>query len=82
MFDESLSDTIKDKRFHHQLAPMHIHCESGFNETILKGLKDIGHKVFEESIFYGFVAVTGIARTGNALKPVYDNRRHGSTFVF
>lgn len=77
-----MTDTIKEKRFHHQLAPMHIQYESGFNETILQGLKDLGHKVSEESTTYGFVAVTGIARKGNELKPVHDNRRHGSTFVF
>lgn len=61
---------------------MYIQHESGFNETILQELKDIGHKLSEESTPYGFVAVTGIARKGNELKPVYDNRRHGSTFVF
>lgn len=61
---------------------MYIDYEIGFNETILQGFVDLGHEIYTESTPYGFVAVTAIAREGNELKPVYDNRRHGSTFVF
>ncbi|XP_037041227.1 scoloptoxin SSD14-like isoform X2 [Bradysia coprophila] len=82
LFNEPLPKTIREKRFHHQLAPMYIQYESGFNETILRQLKERGHVVSEEKTPYGFVAVTGIARNGDELTPVYDNRRHGSTFVF
>lgn len=82
MFNEPLTDTVNERRFHHQLAPMYIDYETGFNETILQGLVDIGHKVYTEETVYGFVAVTGIGRMGNSLTPAYDTRRHGSSFVF
>ncbi|KAJ6638687.1 Scoloptoxin SSD14 [Pseudolycoriella hygida] len=82
MFDEPLFDIVQEKRFHHQLAPMYIDYEVGFNETVLEGLKGLGHDVFTEATTYGFVAVTAIGREGNELKPMYDHRRHGSTFVF
>lgn len=61
---------------------MYVDYEVGFNETVLQGLVGIGHKIYTEETTYGFVAVTAIAREGNELIPVYDNRRHGSTFVF
>ncbi len=61
---------------------MYIQYENGINETILTGLIDLGHKVVEDKTTFGFVAATGIARKGNELTPVFDSRRHGSTFVF
>lgn len=82
MFDEPLSLTLPESRFHHQLAPMYIDYEIGFNATVLQGLVDIGHKVYTEETTYGFVAVTAIAREGDQLAAMYDHRRHGSTFVF
>lgn len=82
MFNETLAATIAKKRIHHQLVPMYIYYESGFNQTILQGLKEIGHLFLEETAVYGFAAVTGISREGNELKPVYDSRRQGSTFVY
>ncbi|KAG4074340.1 hypothetical protein HA402_008749 [Bradysia odoriphaga] len=82
MFNEPLSLLLNEKRLHHQLAPMYIDHEVGFNETILKGLASIGHKVQTDTTLYGFVAVTAIAREGDELTPVYDSRRGGSIFVF
>lgn len=77
-----MTDTIDEKRFHHQLAPMYVDYEIGFNETVLQGLVDLGHEIYTEATSYGFVAVTAIAREGNKLTPKFDSRRHGSTFVF
>ncbi|XP_037030020.1 glutathione hydrolase 1 proenzyme-like isoform X2 [Bradysia coprophila] len=82
MFNEPLAVTLPESRFHHQLAPMYIDYEIGFNDTILQGLIGIGHEVYTEATTYGFVAVTAIARENNQLTAMYDNRRHGSTFVF
>lgn len=61
---------------------MHVEYETGFNETILQGLVAIGHKIHTGETPYSFVAVTAIVREGDELIPVYDNRRHGSTYVF
>ncbi len=61
---------------------MYINYEKGFNEAILQGLIDIGHKVHTEELPYGFGAITAIAREGNELIPIYDTRRRGSSFVF
>lgn len=81
MFDEPLDELLRAKRFHHQLAPMYIDYEAGFDKTILRGLADIGHKVHEDTTPRGFVAITAIAREGNKLTPVYDPRRGGSVSV-
>lgn len=81
-FNDPIVDIVSEKRLHHQLAPMNVNYEPGFDETILQGLVDIGHKIRSECLPYGFVAVTSITREGNTLIPLYDNRRTGSTFVF
>lgn len=82
MFDEPLATILSEKRLHHQLAPMYIDYESGFDQKILQGLAKVGHKVHNDTTLIGFTAITAIAREKYQLTPVYDIRRGGSTFVF
>lgn len=80
-YGENINDAVQSKRLHHQLAPMLIHYEQGFNKTILDGLEKIGHKTEEVPIESGFSSLTAIANliNENDVQPVYDNRRGGST---
>lgn len=82
MFEDPLAVLVNEKRLHHQLAPMSVFYEAGFNKTILEGLIGIGHKVNDAFAPFGFVAITAIAREGNKLTPAFDSLRNGSAFVF
>lgn len=83
MLKESLSEAMLSKRLHHQLAPMHIEYESGFDMDIIKGLQSIGHIMHEYPQEYGFVAVSAISidSEGN-IAALSDPRRNGSSAIF
>lgn len=80
-FEESVVDAVHAPRIHHQLMPMRLEYDEGFNKEIIDGLNKIGHEMYK-SVADGFSALTAIGQNGGKLTPVFDPRRHGSTAVF
>lgn len=76
--NESLEDAVNAKRIHHQLLPMEVVHEKGFNEEILDGLRKLGHTVTDDNPVIGFTALTAISRARGYVEAVYDSRRYGS----
>ena len=81
-FNDTIENSINDSRFHHQLLPMYIEYEKGFNEDILNELAAKGHELEESPSDFGFAALTAIARRNNKLIVVSDRRREGVGDVF
>lgn len=77
-FNETLYDAIDARRLHHQLIPMRVAYEDGFDLATLKGLESLQHQVYRDSVDSGFAALTAIAREGDNITAVFDNRRSGS----
>ncbi|XP_017776646.1 PREDICTED: gamma-glutamyltranspeptidase 1-like isoform X2 [Nicrophorus vespilloides] len=77
-FGQSLSEALNSKRLHHQLFPMEITLESGFDQVMMDGLKGIGHSVKVADTSDGFAAVTGVANISGIIEAVSDSRRPGS----
>lgn len=80
--NHTLHAAIKKKRLHHQLAPMYIQYEEGFDENILNELKKYKHKLHEISSEAGFAAVIAISRNDDGtISASYDPRRGGSITI-
>lgn len=76
---ESLTDAINDRRLHHQLAPMNLLFETGFDMSIVTELNErFGHNVVENPPDGGFAAVVGIASVNGEIEGAIDPRRGGS----
>lgn len=80
--NDTLYNSIKEKRLHHQLMPMLIQYEYGFDDKILEGLKTKGHKMIPIMVQRGFSAVTGISKAHKIMEASPDVRRNGSIAVF
>lgn len=76
-FNKSITDAVKEPRFHHQLMPMEFNYEPQFNKTIVAEMKKRGHVVTEGS-YYGS-CVTAISINGDILGASGDMRRPGNT---
>lgn len=79
---EPLRSVINGKRLHHQLIPMRIDYEDGFDNATLQSLQAIGHQLHHLPPERGFSAVTAISRVSGILEAVPDARRHGSAEVY
>ncbi|XP_021704343.1 gamma-glutamyltranspeptidase 1 isoform X2 [Aedes aegypti] len=78
-FGEELETVMNARRLHHQLAPMWVDYEAGFDEAILEGLRKRGHDVREKTPDAGFAAATAIAKNAHhEVSAAYDSRRGGS----
>ncbi|XP_055526695.1 glutathione hydrolase 1 proenzyme-like isoform X3 [Wyeomyia smithii] len=78
-FNEDLESTMSSKRLHHQLAPMFVDYEPGFDETILQALRQRGHVVKEKGSDAGFAAATAIVKdSSHKVSMAFDPRRGGS----
>lgn len=79
LLNESLADAINKPRLYHQLAPMQIDYDIGFDEDLVRGLAAIGHVVQQMAEDdNGFGSVSAVAHDGVRLSAVMDARRHGS----
>lgn len=78
---EALKEAIVSKRLHHQLYPMEIVYEKGFNAEILDGLREKEHIVAGDVGVSGFAAVTAISRSNGYIEAVFDPRRFGSIAI-
>lgn len=82
-FDEDLETIINSQRIHHQLAPMSVEYEKGFDQNVIDGLVERGHVTKEAASDAGFAALTAIIRDKeDKLSATYDPRRAGSTHIF
>ncbi|XP_022907556.2 scoloptoxin SSD14-like isoform X2 [Onthophagus taurus] len=77
-FNLSLEEASNMPRLHHQLFPMSISYEGGFDEAIIHGLEEIGHNYTTLPPPDGFAAVTSIANVNGNVEAVPDIRRGGS----
>lgn len=72
---EPLRLAIADKRIHHQLSPMKLEYEDGFDKEIINSLQEnYGHEVVKTEVNDGFAAVVGISNG----EGFFDPRRGGS----
>lgn len=71
----SLKEAISAKRIHHQLMPMELIVECGFDKDFVSKLKKYGHKIVEVNPFYS--SMTAISRCSGKIEGVFDPRRTG-----
>lgn len=76
--EETLKDAVHSKRIHHQLLPMEIMAEKGFDPTIIERLQKMGHAFAGDKSVIGFTAFTAISRARGYVEAVFDPRRYGS----
>ncbi|XP_022916211.2 glutathione hydrolase 1 proenzyme-like [Onthophagus taurus] len=81
-FNIPLEEATLMKRLHHQLFPMSIEFESGFDENIIDGLEEIGHNYTVTPAVDGFAALTAITKLDDEIEAIFDTRRGGSTAFF
>lgn len=81
LLDRPLNETIYLQRFHHQLLPMEVSYEKGFDTDIVNGLEKLGHTVVEDKSVTGFTAVTAISKLHGHVEAIFDPRRYGSIAV-
>jgi len=81
-FNESVWDAVHAPRIHHQLLPMRIEYEQGFQTEFIEGLQNAGHEMFKQPTDIGFASLTAIGRNGKKLVAVFDPRRLGSASVY
>lgn len=73
--NEPLSAAISDRRIHHQLIPMELEYEDGFDLEVINSLRiNFGHEIVKSKVTDGFAAVVGISNG----EGVVDPRRGGS----
>lgn len=75
---EPLQAAVDAKRLHHQLAPMYIEYENGYDRDILDGLEQKQHVTQQIAPDSGFAALIAISREGNTYTGAFDPRRGGS----
>lgn len=77
--NHTLRSVITDPRIHHQLLPMKVSYEAGFDRTIINGLRDRGHDLSE---IEELGCMTAIARnTDDDVVGFSDPRRAGSVEI-
>lgn len=79
-YDVHLKEAIEEKRLHHQLFPMMIEYEEGFDTVypeLVENLTAIGHESKYTPTADGFSAVTAITAKDDGIYGAYDDRRGG-----
>lgn len=79
--NQSLEASLAMKRFHHQLQPMRIRFENGFDPEIVKYLETKGHATYVEPNS-GFASLIAIGRRNGQLEVGVDMRRGGKGTIF
>lgn len=79
---KSLEESINAKRIHHQLMPMKIEYEKGFDPSIIEGFSQRRHKlVAVRKTAIGFTGMTGVSRVRGYVEAMFDPRRDGSVAI-
>lgn len=80
---KSLSEAINMSRMHHQLLPMEIKCEKGFDSDIVEELQNKFHHILQiVPKDDGFSALTAISNISGQIEGIFDRRRNGGSLVF
>lgn len=79
--NETLDEAISAKRLHHQVLPMEVNYEEGYDNEILEGLRRKGHNLTTDHGVLGFAAITAISRAKGYVEAVFDPRRFGSVQI-
>ncbi|BFZ25643.1 hypothetical protein BsWGS_28681 [Bradybaena similaris] len=72
---QTIKKAVDGPRLHHQLLPPWIEYETGFKETLIQGLQNLGHDVTEYKP--GQSIVQGIQVSQGFIYPVSDYRKGG-----
>ncbi|KAK7106260.1 hypothetical protein V1264_017532 [Littorina saxatilis] len=73
---ESVDTAVSALRLHHQLLPDYISYETGFDQKVLNGLEQLGHKTKSANV--GKSIVQAISRQGGMLYAASDFRKGGT----
>ena len=77
LFDQHFEEIIEEKRLHHQLLPMLVEYEDGFDKKVLEHLESLGHKLHK--VIGRTSVVMAIKReTCGKIKAVTDPRKMGA----
>jgi gamma-glutamyltranspeptidase len=81
---QTMETTMAMKRFHHQLDPMRIRFENGYDQPdIRQYLTSKGHaSVTASQIISGFASVIAISSKDGIVETAIDPRRGGKGTVF
>jgi gamma-glutamyltranspeptidase len=81
---QSMDTTLAMKRFHHQLEPMRVRFENGYDQPdIVEYLRSKGHaSVTASPIISGFASIAAISSRNGDVKTAIDYRRGGKGTVF
>ncbi|XP_037049936.1 scoloptoxin SSD14-like [Bradysia coprophila] len=80
--NQSLQTSIDMKRLHHQLQPMTIRHENGYDSKVLEYLSAKGHDLTEAAPLSGFAAIAGIGIRNGQIEAGMDERRGGKVNIF
>lgn len=83
IFGESIESSIKAPRLHHQITPMELFFETGFDASILNELQyKYLNVVTENTTTSDFAAITSIVNVMERLDATFDPRRGGNKTFF
>lgn len=82
--NQTMEASMTMKRFHHQLDPMRIRFENGYDQPDIRAyLTQKGHaSVTASKIISGFASVIAISRRNGVVETSIDPRRGGKGTVF
>lgn len=79
-FNETLQAAVDERRLHHQLMPMRVDHELGFDQVMLDGLAARGHTLWQAPVDSGFTSLTAISvDESGQISAAVDPRRLGSS---
>lgn len=82
--NQPLKETVEQKRLHHQLMPMRVQCENGYEDLeVLEFLISKGHGIqVRNPIVSGFASIVAISKRDGKLEAIVDPRRDEAyTFI-
>lgn len=81
---QSMETSISQKRLHHQLNPMRVDCENGYERAdVLEFLRSKGHVVRERApIVSGFSSIQVISRRDGKIEGMVDDTRRDEKIEF
>jgi gamma-glutamyltranspeptidase / glutathione hydrolase / leukotriene-C4 hydrolase len=81
--NKPIKEAINSLRLHHQLQPMRVRYEFGYDPEIVKFLASKDHEMYEQAPMYtGFAAVVALVKKDGKIDGAIDSRRGGRVIVF
>lgn len=78
-----IQQAIDEKRLHHQLQPMRVRHEFGYDPEIIKFLESKDHETYEQPpMISGFASVIGLVKKDGKIEGAVDPRRGGRIIVY